>query len=220
MTTGAPDERLRTALLIAAAETVAEGCPPVEEIWSAARGELPPERTTPLGLHAASCAVCTKAWRLARDIGAEELRDLPAAGRGAAVPSWTLARSLAAAAALVILVGAAFLVPRWLAPVKPPEFRASPEETVRSLLTPEEPLARDACVLEWTGPEGATFQVRVATEDLTVLHDSPVLEETTYQVPAEALADLPDGGTFLWQVTAELPDGRRLMPRAFTAQLE
>lgn len=215
-------ERLRRAFLVSAdSKTRTTDCPSAEDIWSAARNELPPARTEELALHAAQCASCAKAWRLARDISVEALREITPEGASSAPTRRIGWRGLAAvAAAAVIFIAVGLQLPGWLAPSRTPAVRTSPEETIRSVLAPDELLPRDACILHWAGPEGATYRVRVATEDLAVLVESPQLDATTYRVPPEALASLPAGGSFVWQVTARLPDGRRPMPRAFRARVE
>lgn len=218
----ADPERLRKAFVVSAeSKTRTEDCPSAEDFWSAARNELPPARTEELALHTAECGTCAKAWRLARDISAEALGDITEEGT-ASVPTrrigWRRLAAVAAAAVIIIAVG--LQMPGWLAPPEKPAVRTSPEETIRTLLAQDELLPRDACILRWAGPEGASYRVRVATQDLEVLVESGELDATDYRVPPQALASLPPGGSFVWQVTARLPDGRRPMPRAFRARVE
>ena len=103
---------------------------------------------------------------------------------------------------------------------KTPAYRVTTGETVRSLLATAHPLAREDCVLQWTGPRGARYHIRVATEDLTVLAEADGLEEPVYRVAPEALEPVPTAGRIVWQVEATLPDGARETSRTFVNVLD
>ena len=60
----------------------------------------------------------------------------------------------------------------------------------------------------------------MATEDLRVIAEARDLDAAEYTVPTEALVDLPSGSRIVWQVHANLPDGRRLASRSFVQSLE
>ncbi|NJL29925.1 MAG: hypothetical protein HC897_19520, partial [Thermoanaerobaculia bacterium] len=94
------------------------------------------------------------------------------------------------------------------------------EQAIHSLLGAEPAMARDAVVLRWDGPEGARYDVFVQTTGLAMVSEAHELETTEYQVPAEALADLPAGTRLFWRVEAVLADGSRLSSSAFDFQLD
>jgi hypothetical protein len=144
----------------------------------------------------------------------------PVAARDAS-PSriWLAWGSLAAAAAIVVIV--VTLIPSVDSPeVRDPGFRTTAEEPIRSLLPPAKPVSRERCVLRWAGPEGARYEIRVATEDLTVLAETQNLTAAEYQVRKEVLTTLPSGARLFWQIKAILPGGQRLTSRTFVSTLE
>jgi len=96
-------------------------------------------------------------------------------------------------------------------------------ETLRSLVDPEAALPRRAFVLRWEAEppwREARFSVTLTTKDLTPVAEAHGLEETRYEVPAEALAALPAGAQLFWWVEAVRPDGARRRTKAFEARLE
>jgi putative zinc finger protein len=209
-------ERLRRAFA-ARDGTASGGCPEAERIWSAARGELPPEEVRPLVAHLLDCAACAEAWRLAREMDAPAA--VGSAGVSAAPPSrrWGWWGTLAAA----ILVGALASVLLPWRPGPDPGFRDGPSAQIRSLLPDAEPLPRGRFLLRWSaGAENATYSVQVATERLEPIAEARGLSATEYLVPPDKLASLPGGSTVLWRVEAVSPGGARLGSATFVSRLE
>jgi len=96
--------RWRQAFTVPAEDSPAPDCPSPETIWSAVRGELPPQTLREVVEHTARCAACAEDWRLAVEVNrqAEEQEEavpgrLPAnvvVGRFGGLRTW---RSVAAA---------------------------------------------------------------------------------------------------------------------------
>jgi hypothetical protein len=204
----------------------ADDCPADEVLWAAARGEAAAGLARQVAAHLAGCAACTDGWRLARDLGPAPLpaREagaafLPGAGRARRATMGWWALSAAAAAAMVALLALEVtdrLRPRSAAPA----MRAPEAAGIQSMLPTEKPLVRGDCLLRWSGPAGARYDLRVARVDLTPLVDARSIEATEYRVPAESLAGLPPGARIIWQVKGTLPDGTPLPPATFVATLE
>lgn len=211
-------ERLREAFVEAPPDTrPAKSCPDPERIWAAVTGELPPPTFRELAAHAIDCAACSQAWALARDLAAgAELEGGQRAG------SWKAWWGLAAAAAAVAVVALTLQSGRGPLPLprEDPSFRAPTEEPVRSLLPPDTVLERNGCLLRWSGPEGARYDLTVSTEDLRVLVRADGLEASEYLVARDKLTAVPAGGRLVWQVEAVLEDGTRLASRSFVQSLE
>lgn len=122
---------------------------------------------------------------------------------------------LAAAAVIVVAV--------LTIPTRPPPdpLRAPGGIAIASELPAGKPLARDGCVLRWSGgPPGTLYAVEVAREDLTVLLRAEAVEESEYRIPENVLASLPPGATLFWRVEAVLPDAKRIESPVFRATLE
>jgi hypothetical protein len=206
-----------------------DDCPPAEQLWQAATGELSGSETREIGLHVVTCPACAESWRLAHELVAE----ITSAERPAEQPidegvipfptrprrtTWVAWAATAAAAAALALV---FLLPvdRLLEGQITPSYRAPFDEPMRSLLPAGEPLSRDDCVLRWSGPDDAVYDVWVAREDLTVLATAQRLQTGQYRVPDAALAELPPDARLIWQVEAVLADGTRQVSRTFVTDL-
>jgi len=193
-------------------------CPDPEQIWAAVRGELPPDEFGNLADHAASCPVCALAWQLGEKGSDEVGRPLVETGR----KPWRAWYGLAAAAVLVMAAAMVMqLRGTGLGPVSsPPEYRAPVEESVLSEIGSEAVLTREACTLHWSGPEGATFNIQVATAEFETLHRETGLTGNEFTIPAAALENVPAGGVILWQVEAVLPDGTTTTSKTFQATIE
>lgn len=218
MTQANEQQRLREAFVETPPDARAsEECPDSEGIWAAVTGELPPAAFRELAAHAIECPVCSQAWALARDISAGADRK----GERRRGP-WAVWWSLAATAAAVAVVALTFQLGETPPGPPPgaPAFRAPVEEPVRSLLPAGGTVAREDCVLRWSGPDGARYDLTVATEDLETLLLVQGLEQSSYHVGPEALASVPAGGKLVWQVEAVLADGTRLASRSFVQRLE
>ena len=217
------DEALRAAFRGRPAESASpDGCPSAADVWSAVRGELSAEERRAIVSHTASCAACAEAWRLALDVTPDPL-PVAAATRPSAFAGlpWPSAFApLAAAAALVMALGAGFWLLRPPVPVATPGFRGGDAPAIRSLLREDQALPREDFRLRWSpGPEGSRYDVRVTTESLQVLATVQRLAETSYLVPETALRSLPPGSRLLWRVEAVLPDGERAASPTYITRL-
>lgn len=211
---------LRERYLAAIADHDSTSEPDAELIWGAVSGELPPERRREVVDRVAADPAWAEAWRLAWEIwsSTEEGRralDRPGAPRG----FWRHYGALAAAASVVLVVGAALFIQRVLAPE--PEFRNQQGPRIESLVSESEPLPREDVVLAWTpGAAGATYEITVTTESLAPVATADRLDEPRYRVPASALQEIPAGGRLLWRVRARAPDGTELRSPTFVTLVQ
>jgi len=204
-------EALRRAFAaVPAVAPAPESCPPAERFLAAVHGELPPAELRELVEHVAGCPACAEDWRLAVALEKspgevpETVHDAPwprsARHRVRRVAAWW-----ASAAAAAPLAVATFLA---RAPVPALRGEKPPE-----LLTAADVLPRDACLLRWSGPAGAVYDLDVHTQIGMSVFKVRELRGTSYYVPASALAALPPGTPLDWQVAATLPGGHRLTSR-------
>lgn len=190
-----------------------DACPDADRLWDALENRLPRAERLAAVEHVARCGSCAQAWRLAHALGAME-------GARAAERPASRGRTWAALAAAAAVTAIAVAVWQFGTPQAPPGFRTPDRPAIESPLGDGAALPRDAFELRWDGPAGARWRVRVATEDLRVLHESPELEATRYRVPADALAAVPGGARVVWQVRGRTAAGETLPPRTFTARVE
>jgi hypothetical protein len=219
-------EGLRAAFTAPAMDVPAsEDCPSPETLWSAQRGELPPQALREVVDHTARCAACAEDWRLAvevnRQAAAQEERapgDLPANVVVGRFGRW---RSVAAAAALAagLLVGVGIYRETFVPGQS--TYREPQQSQIRSLVALGRALPRQAAVLRWTPLAGAaSYDVSVSTEDLKPVASAHGQTTTEYRLPQEALAALPPGARLLWLVEAVFPDGHRVTSPTFTTPLQ
>ena len=190
-------------------------CPAPQQIWSAVVGELSPDEFGEVADHAATCPVCALAWQMAEKGSA-------ATGRARTEQKrrpWRAWYGLAAAAMLVAALVIQFRVSAPDPLIVSPEYRAPVEETVHSELDGVV-LDRVDCSLSWSGPEEATYDILIATEDFQILHQETGLTERSFRIPAQALESIPSGGAIVWQVEAVLADGTRIPSRTFRVTIK
>jgi hypothetical protein len=216
----AANARLRAAFQARRSRTTEGGIhPPAEELWAAVRGERSASVRHTLIAHTAACAACAEAWRMAAAVSPGDV----AAAAHAARPAWTAFRgyaALAAAAALVVALGAGLWLRGPAERAPEPGFRGAPETAVRSLLAESEALPREDFRLRWSAaPAGSRYDVRVTTESLEVVADVQRLSEPYYVIPAAALSSVPAGGRLLWRVEVTLPDGSRAASQTYVTRL-
>ena len=182
--------------------------------------ESPPaKRDDELLLHLGECGACAAAWRVAREMARDSAAGAEVSPhRGA----WRSARLRWGAAAALLIAAAALGVPftgPWT--TEPPVYRAQEGYRLAPAGEDGETLPRDSFVLLWTpGPAGSTYDVRVTSAELDLLARGSGLEQARFQVPEAALVELPSGARVFWQVTAHLPDGRRVDSASFLALIE
>lgn len=214
-------QRLEAALRALAEQAeCGDKCPEAGLIYAAFSGDLEAREARKLALHTVTCAACSQVARLAREL-VREIRPDTGEVSVSSTPSWITSwwgwGSFAAAAASILILVTAVGLQR---EPDTPTFRAPSKETVRSLIPPDQPLPRDRCLLRWSGPEGATYNIRVSTPDLSVLATARRLEQAEFQVPPESLVDMNSGSEILWQVEAVLPEGERVQSPTFRSRLE
>lgn len=228
------DEDLRAAWRTTAEDAPAAGdCPSPEEVWDAAHGRLDHDGLRRVLDHTARCGPCAEDWRLAVDVGAAEeegdLRSEDAGRREVPIPIarpasprtpsrrwWT---GLAAAAVLAFGLGLGLAVQEWRQP-DAPVYRQGGEAAVVPAVPDGAALPRDAFELRWEGPPGAVeYDLQVTTPDLRVVDVRRNLEEPRHQVPAGALAGLPDGTRLYWQVEATLESGDVTVSPTFAVEI-
>jgi hypothetical protein len=183
--------------------------PDAEELYEAAAGNLERERRLQIIDHVAKCAECTQAWRIALEVGAREAKV------SVTQQPWRFAL----AASVILAVG---LVTYLVVPFDrgTPEYRQgvdplAPVSTIGSTLP------RDQFVLRWSaGPAGTTYLVRLSTADLATLLVKSDVTATELLVPSSVLANIKSGQELLWQVEAQLPDGRRVVSQTFVVRVE
>jgi len=219
------DHDLRAAWRAAETATPGTGaCPSPEALWDAARGSLDHDALRRVLDHVAACGTCAEAWRVAVDIAGGEA--LPLAGRttpasvehpaGSGAPRL---RWLGVAAAAVVALGLGVALYPWR-PSEPAVYRDREESAVRSLVADGAALPRDAFDLQWEGPpDAAEYDLRVTTADLRLVDVQRRLDTPRHQVPAGALAGLPDGTHLFWQVTATLETGEREISPTFSVEI-
>jgi hypothetical protein len=170
--------------------------------------------------HTAACAACAEAWRLAMEVTPDPIPAV-APPRRASVLAWPAAFApLAAAAALVLAVGAGVWLSRAPGPGTTSEYRGGEAGAIRSLIGDDTALGREDFRLRWTaGPAGSRYDVRVTTESLQAVADVEGLAEPEFLVPAAALSAVPPGSRLLWRVERVRPDGEREASRTFVTRL-
>lgn len=209
--------RLRAAFAAPTSETPnPRACPEPDRIWEAVRGELPPDEVRDIVDHVAVCASCAEDWRIARELEKDsqaEKEDIAYSFPAKRLQPWITA----AAAALVLTVGGVAVFRQ--AP-KPAEYRGG-ETAVEALVPPDAALPRQSFVLAWKPVPGAeSYDLLVSTGELDTIASPKGLTTTEYQVPADALANLPAATPIHWMVTAVFPDGRREPSPTFRATLD
>jgi hypothetical protein len=187
----------------------------LERVWRAVSGEAPAEERREVVEKVAEDPSWAFAWRAADELWTASREAAPArrtASRWSSSVGWA-----ALAAGILVTVGLGI----WNAPAPAPSLdRGGAGDRIESLLPEGQPLARTAAVLRWKGPPGATYDVRVSSEDLVHVHTATGLGEGTYRLPAEVLAPLPSPGRLLWQVEARLPSGETVRSETFVLKLE
>lgn len=183
-----------------------EDCPAPETLWAAIHGELPPGPLREVVDHIATCPACAEDWRLAVEVERAAARAEPAGqAADAAAPllrprRWGgLAPYLSAAAAIVLVVVGLELGRH----PEPPVLRG--QKPVVSRLEEGQALSRSHCLLVWSGPEKATYDVEVHTligQQLALAHGLTAMQ---YLVPEASLATIPPATRLEWQVTATVP---------------
>jgi hypothetical protein len=196
-----------------------DDCPPAERLVLSGRGELKPVDDESVILHIAECTACAAAWRISREVGPQRAPSIhPAARLPLVERTWV---RVAAAAAMLLVVTSAGLY--FLGPDTEPTtiYRAQEDELLQSLLAEDESLDRNEFILRWSaGPEGTVYDVLITDERMVPLARGLELDRPDFHVSADSLDGVEPGSRVLWQVTARLPDGRRVESKTFFVRLE
>jgi hypothetical protein len=187
----------------------------VDRLWRAVTSEASPEERREVVDRVARDPSWGLAWRLAHELWTAS-REKTTPRRFAR--AWSSGLGLSAlAAALLATLG----VGLWIAQGPTPATHREPTALgVESLVPPDTPLPRRDPVLRWTGPPGATYVVRITSEDLLRVHATPDLTATEYSLPVEFTSGLPAGARVVWQVEARLPGGGTVRSDTFVSTLE
>lgn len=222
--TDAPEEmarRFRSAIPV----TDGASCPPAEDFWAAAAGELPFERVSALVDHGAGCVRCAEAWSILADVrraasgsAADPAATAPQSpvGRPPA-PRRRWARPLASLGLSAGVAAGLWLALRPAPPGAPPVERGTAAPAVRATSPAVQPAT--GAVLRWSEVPGArSYNVTVLTQDLVVVHQALGLSTSELSLP-EGIARRASGGGLLWNVDAVLEDGRTVASPTFEVQL-
>ena len=116
-------------------------CPPSIRIWEAVNGQLEPADAAAVVDHVSSCGACAEAWRIAREVEVEE------AGGGSVIPFPARRRTsfvwglLAAAATLILAIGAWPLLRGTPAPATPAATAVTPAPAAAPAAAPAQTTA-------------------------------------------------------------------------------
>jgi hypothetical protein len=198
-----------------------EDCPPAETLWAAVHGELPPGALRDVVDHIATCPACAEDWRLAVEVEREATATAEVAAGRAASPvlyprRWLrLAPLLAAAAAIVALVVGLPLVHH----ENEPTYRGGPQKVASQVVEGQE-LPRDHCLLLWSGPKDATYEIEVDSLTGDRLFSKRGLKVLSYEVPKSCFNGVRPGTRLEWRVTATPPRGAPVHSKTSTFILQ
>jgi hypothetical protein len=209
-----PAEDLRAAFQRLADTASLEGVD-AERLWLAVTADVSAEERREVVEKAAQDPSWALAWRLAEEMWA--------ASREAAAPVRVVRRSSNPLAWGALAAGLATVVGLGIWNARGPAIVGDRDPTrarIESLLRSEGTLSRADAVLRWTGPPGATWDIRVTSEDLVHVHSASAVAATEYRLPEAFVSQLPSGARVLWQVEARLSEGGTLRSDTFVNTLE
>lgn len=221
-----PSDDLERRFRAALPDTDEQDCPPADDYWAAAAGELPFERVRALVDHGATCARCAEAWRILADVR-RAAGEAGAEASDSSPPLQTLVRPVPVRfplrTLLPLALSAMAAVGVWVV-LRPAPIRPAPVErgnggvpTLRAE-SPEVQPARDA-VLRWSEVPGASsYNVTVLTPDLVVVHQAVGVSGREFRLP-DAVRQRAAGSGLLWNVDAVMPDGRTVASPTFELRL-
>jgi hypothetical protein len=183
-----------------------EECPTPETIWAAVHGALPPRELRDVVDHTATCGACAEDWRFAIETEADAppipIVVVPAPAVRPLLFPRRRARFIpliAAAAAIVLLVVGWPLFHH----VEAPSVLRGGGHVI-SRLAERPVLPRENCLLLWSGPPYATYDVEVLTQMGVPLFSKRGIPDTELQVPEASLAGIRSGTSIDWKVTARV----------------
>ena len=219
-----PPEDIARRFRAAIPDTDGASCPPAQDFWAAAAGELPFERVSALVDHGAGCAPCGQAWSILADVrrAAAEPTERPAPMQSRSLHAGPR-RGRWARPVLPLVLSGALAAGVWLMlqpapPGAPPVERGAAAPVVQAR-SPAVQSAGDA-VLRWSEVPGASsYNVTVLTPDLVVVHQALGLAASELRLPG-AVTQRAAGSGLLWNVDAVLEDGRTVASPTFEVQLK
>ncbi|HEX4954870.1 MAG TPA: hypothetical protein VF017_15880 [Thermoanaerobaculia bacterium] len=193
-------------------------CPHPRRLWQAAHRQIGGASLRRVVDHVIECPACARDWR------AFEAHSRPPVVREPE-PLWRRllqglrpAVLVPAAALLLLSAGVVFLLQ---GPLDRGQVERGGELAIESLVPADARLSREDPVLRWKAVPGASsYDLVVATPDLTELLNQRGLTTPEIHLPAAALAGLPAGAEITWQVTAHFADGNLRSSRTFSTRLE
>jgi len=187
-------------------------CPDDAEIYEAATGSADTDTRRRIVEHTARCGACAQSWRLAAELERARPDVVRAEERFRRPRDRFLNGVLAAAAAVVAVVGISLMLPR-MDPGTPPPSAGSVlrgDDLQQFAVTGPSELRLgngQPIVFTWEPvPEVRDYRVRLLDDELASLYSARVDTERL-ELPAGALSDVEDGETIFWFVQAELNDG-------------
>jgi hypothetical protein len=171
-------------------------CPSAEELL--AGGER-------VAAHLATCSSCADEYGLLRELRPAIERAVGVESVAPAPPTASAWRAFAAAASLVLVAGAAFVVWHMSRPEAPPAPVERSEQTATLETTPPNRarLAAPPDTLSWSEVASAErYRVRVYDFESTPVWESPPLSTTSVALPVEVRDALPRGKPVYWRVVA------------------
>jgi len=200
-------------------------CPDPERLYDAATGQLAADESRALIAHTIECGACAQSWRVALELdragrtgdGANNVRPLP---RRPLLPPW----ALAAAEALSLAIGLAYLLPHLDQPIPPPGqnpvWRGAESTPIEPLIPERARLSADGFRLSWQAhPASPEYELTLTGANLEQVY-SIRTEMTEITVPKDILGALDPGSELLWQVSAKLDDGATLRSATRTVILD
>jgi hypothetical protein len=185
-----------------------------ERVWRAVSGEADAKERRAVVERVAGDPSWALAWRAAHELWKASREDAAPAG----VPArWPMRLAWGALAAALLGAVGTTLRP---GPATRPTHRERAAVRIDSLLPEGRALPRADVVLRWTGAPGATYDVRLTSEDLLHVHTVTRLATSEYRPPVEFLSSLPAAATLLWQVEARLPGGSTVRSETFVTKID
>jgi hypothetical protein len=183
-----------------------QDCPASGDVHDAAAGGLDLERRHRIIDHVTVCAECARAWRLAAALQPAEVVPFTVSTSRRPCPPTSI---LAAAASIVLVVSAVFLITPPTETV-PPGYRDGGGRPAPVSRLEDTTLPRDEFRLRWSaGPPDATYTLRLTDATLKSIIVEHGLTATEFVVPAATLDRVESGSRLLWQVEMRLPGGVR-----------
>lgn len=128
-------------------------------------------------------------------------------------------RRVAVNRSLVALAGLLLILVIWTIVRDVDDDRPIVTDEIAAEISEARAFARHRVILRWSAlAPGTIYSIRVADADGMPVAGADEISDPVFRVPADAVIAV-DGDRLLWEITARLPDGRRVRSRSFTALL-